>query len=116
MANIRSQKEMLDTLRAFMEDDTVPASERKGVYDVLTALRGPDNDDWDLKDQTTAVIRYAALGRVALGDAGAIVHRDHPTYALARQNFGALYEPHFMGHAKLAFAALGLKWNDYNAS
>lgn len=35
------------------------------LWDILTGLRGPDNDDRDLKDETTAKIRRAVLPNLA---------------------------------------------------
>lgn len=42
------------------------SAERKYLWDVLTSLRGPDDDNTFLKQATTAVIRYHTLEHLAL--------------------------------------------------
>lgn len=53
-------KEVLEIIDAFlMRDD----HESRDLWRILTALRGPDNDDERLKKTTTAVIRSKAFPR-----------------------------------------------------
>jgi hypothetical protein len=50
---------MLDKIDDFLI--TADRMESLSLWDVLTALRGPDDEDRDLKDVTTAVIRAKAF-------------------------------------------------------
>jgi hypothetical protein len=81
------------------------------LYNILTALRGPDVNDYDaLKDATTAIIRGVALPAVSL--VGAIVNdKDKRSFVESRT---MLRGGHFISHAEEAFTALGLKWNRFN--
>lgn len=50
----------LDELGKMLVADTENASD---LWDVMTALRGPDNEDEDIKRATTEVIRWHLLGK-----------------------------------------------------
>lgn len=52
-------REMLDKIDVFLS--TAPIDEAQQLWDVLTALRGPDDDDPELKSRTTTHIRAAAF-------------------------------------------------------
>src|SRR6266498_1616369 len=101
------------------------------VWDILSALRGPDNDKMDVKLATTSVIRYQLLklsgalpekGILSL-PGGPICNEDTPAFvslriALSKEYMNdadkhpAFY--HFISHAKRAFHSLGLKWDEVN--
>jgi hypothetical protein len=54
----RTTREMLDQIDKFLSRGDEAAEE---LVDVLSALRGPDNGDYDLKRNTTERIRAAAF-------------------------------------------------------
>lgn len=97
-------------------------SESKRFWDVISALRGPDYQDDSSKDKfsTTSVIREK-FGIKHKASLGLVIHKDSPTYAAHRTlKIGFFVEDirsrssHFARHAKDAFIALGLKWEDAN--
>lgn len=94
------------------------------LWDILTALRGPDNHDVLLKEATTAVIRWK-LGLPANSKGnnvgGATVNEDNSGFAELRRGIVAgIYSPdkplqfHFIHHARAAFQALGMSWDRVN--
>lgn len=88
---------------------------RKELWDILTALRGPDNNDPLVKAATTEVIRRA-LG-MSISSNLALVSSDLPYKVEHRKRMvagTARVTDHFLTHAKSAFAALGLKWDELN--
>lgn len=98
-------------------------------YDIVTALRGPDSQDSQLKWATVEVIRYK-VGILPSNSSGCLVSPDSEEKAEYRASLGrietisykkSLYldankhsEQHFLGHAFRAFEALGLKWGEVN--
>lgn len=89
----------------------------KKLWAVLSALRGPDSDNFEQKIVTTAVIRHA-IGLSSNSDF--IVREDGADNQVMRQQYFPTYLvrceqelerwEHFAQHALLAFRALGLKW------
>jgi hypothetical protein len=88
---------------------------------VVSALRGPDKDEFvpefstSVKSATTAVIRYK-LGVVS---SPLDVNEDTEDRVELRKAllYGPLYDRvggHFILHARNAFGALGLKWGELN--
>lgn len=78
------------------------------IWDIISALRGPDNEDSILKTATTEVIRhklgfYEQYFFVSPDDYNQVIYRKG-------MNVGS----HFYLHARSAFRALGLNWNDVN--
>lgn len=61
-ANVKRVMEMLDT-----EFSRLMPEEQRDLWDLLTALRGPDNEDYELKSATTTHLRAALLPESALG-------------------------------------------------
>ncbi len=99
--------EFLRVLRAFDKQDSDAAWD---VWNVVTALRGPD--DRDGKSATTGVIRQAVYGR---GFARGLACDDTEDRVAIRQKLAtAEGAGHFAGHAERAFHALGLKWGENN--
>lgn len=101
----------------FLTTDIDCHPERSELWDILTALRGPDFSDWngETKAATTAVIRYKLGLRDGENAAGAICEPDSPKKVEFRKNLivsGASW--HFVSHAQNAFNALDLKWNELN--
>ena len=90
------------------------------MWDVLSALRGPDVDDQGLKDATTSVIRAAAFPKTSIlstmhgGRVGASMAPDTDAKANLRAGLATTQINHFMFHANVAFSVLGLKWKEKN--
>lgn len=100
----------------------------RNLWDIMSALRGPDFDVkncyklsdtltidcYDLKEATTAVIRYN-MG-VARDNAKSVIsHPDSEEYVRIRSFLEMSDIPyHFIAHSIGAFEALGLKWNEVN--
>ncbi|HWY36161.1 MAG TPA: hypothetical protein VNX68_16065 [Nitrosopumilaceae archaeon] len=107
----------IKTPKTFNENHA-PTDEGHKLWDILTALRGPDNEDRTIKDEITAVIRNKALP--SCDKYGAIVCSDAPDSGRIRYaiHTKAIVEHsdiiHFFFHAKRAFNALGLKWEEVN--
>lgn len=84
------------------------------LWDVLTALRGPDNEGLDIKSATTAVIRKAiGLDPYDSGVPAYVIDSDSEKNVAVRKNMNVHYT-HFCSHAYSAFCALGLKWEEVN--
>lgn len=82
--------------------------------DVLSALRGPDNQNYKAKLATTCIIRRAFLGdehRKSHQNNWEVGDQDSEVLLKTRKS---LKESHFSRHAAFAFDALGLYWNDVN--
>lgn len=83
------------------------------LWDVLSALRGPDlEDSEEIKNCTTAVIR-AAIGMKGEPILPAHIEADCAPLAERRIQL-PLGGYHFKCHAERAFKALGLKWFEIN--
>src|SRR5512143_2425616 len=66
MREPRTTDTMLRVIDRFLTDKTIPQSERRQLWSVMTALRGPDNDGGygayrHVKALTTVQIRQAAF-------------------------------------------------------
>lgn len=108
------------------EAERMDAAERKRLWNVLTALRGPDkiigatrNLFLNYKRATTAVIRTAALPYLssvadvmtAVDDAEKMALRR--TLRTKKRRWPTAFKDnnqHFFTHARDAFNALGLEW------
>ena len=92
------------------------------LFDVLSALRGPDSNRDTVKEATTGLIRGKAFPIVFTEDGphnclGLIVtHEDNEDLAKVRMALEKDPEEsrHFLNHAKLAFNHLGLSWSNVN--
>lgn len=81
--------------------------ERKMLWHVLTAMRGPDSENDTLKEATTAVIRAAALPNLALHGGGIIAEGNVPARLAQLANYtGERDSWHFADHIRLAAGAL----------
>ena len=105
-------KQMLDSIISFLNN--APYEESRQLWDVLTALRGPDDNNTGLKSVTTARIR-GVLGLRPNGASGAVVDNGAPVHSEASGydmfyklkesvNESVLY--HFAKHYAHAVAAL----------
>src|SRR5574341_140565 len=63
IAGDASPREILEGLAGWfnVDDDEASLTHKQQLWDVLSALRGPDNNDAGLKSDMTAVIRDLAL-------------------------------------------------------
>lgn len=109
-------KAMLKQLRTFMEK--APGTETQKMWDLMTALRGPDPDGdlagmQDMKGPTTCVIRHTAFGEKIPNKFGCSSIPDHVGNEERRAKLTSDLS-HFGYHAKRAFEALGLKWGEVN--
>jgi len=86
------------------------------LWNVLTALRGPDSRNTRIKYATTAVIRQAAFPKKPT-DASSVFCSDSLLRATRRQEMFHNREDlnHFREHVRDAFAALGLQIGGVNA-
>jgi hypothetical protein len=110
MKKIKAERlEELRKLLAPMLDDS-----HKKVWDILSALRGPDDEERrpkDTKAATTGIIRYMVFRDDA--SFGVITFRDCAAYAAIRRRLPRAHD-HFSNHARHAFEVLGLKWRSVN--
>lgn len=82
----------------------------RDLWNVLTALRGPDNELQNIKESTTAVIRHKiGLSRNSLG----IDVFPDCEGAMNNRNTMTKYT-HFRIHVEQAFRVLGLVWDKVN--
>lgn len=96
------------------------------LWDVLSALRGPDNGSATEKTPTTCVLRGKAFPKTLTrsmsnfqenigGTHGALYERDRPGFAEDRRKIFYDYRKgHFEQHTRRAFLALGLSWETSN--
>lgn len=86
------------------------------LWDILTALRGPDEHPLAIKMATTGVIRYELFGN----HLSVLSGRDTQEFCNTRKIFtaaqAAAHAPndHFVLHVQSAFKTLGLKWDAVN--
>jgi hypothetical protein len=93
-----------------------PRDQAKQLWDVLTILRGPDNDDSALKAVTTAPLR-GAIGLNPGTGTGAIINHDDPFGKNVESGIEDYHrimdkltrigaQPHFAAHYRLALLTL----------
>ncbi len=110
-------REVLDQLDQVL---AVGDADARALWNVLSALRGPDSKDRDLKSATTSVIRYTAFplaAKDATGHGGplyASMIPDSKEAVHVRAKHDRYYRDHFNGHVQDAFRALGLRWQTVN--
>lgn len=104
----KTARQVLDAIDAYMVDSGVKDSGQ--LWDVLTALRGPDSQSFGLKHDITCPIRRAAFPRMAR-----LNRRLQPAAFGTGQRYESTGLPdpghpefHFIMHGRLAAAALGL--------
>lgn len=94
----------------------------RGLWNVLTTLRGPDNEIELVKLATTGLVRKCLFGDRAIrpydeqgtliGPGGCVYPAtDKAEYVELRKS---LELNHFVTHGKMAFKALGLEWDKLN--
>ena len=97
-------------------------TERHKVWDVLTALRGPDRGDSEfLKTASTALVRGVALGEHAgacIQEFASVEFADTDYFAERRnkasESCDGSVDSHFLSHIRRAFDALGLSFYGFN--
>ena len=99
-------REMLDKIDTFLTGDIADA---RALWDVLSALRGPDNGDGESKLDSTLPIRRAAFPKVlAMHEEGS---RFLNAAFLGNNELFDLHRAggeHYTAHARKAAIALGL--------
>lgn len=117
---IKTCRQMLDEISAFLSNPDVKDLEKHRLWDVLSALRGPDSYNEDYKNASTCLIRYHALGNV-LNNFTWVVKKDLPQLVKLRKEMSVALtaandtnDIHFIVHNIDAFRALGLKWDKLN--
>ncbi len=112
-----SLDEVLEIIDTFM----LNGHDAGALYDILTALRGPDTNDSrfsDLKVPITTVIRYAVCKKSRLQFRGLIENDSVPKaearVAVYNELRRDLRYAHFLSHAYMAFTSLGLVWDRAN--
>ena len=109
--------DVLDVIDRFLASDGVATDEKRALWDVLTALRGPDNGSDDMKNAATIPIRRAALPlTTAAQTGGEYVHTFGPVFttsmggvpAYNRAAVSARGEDHFRVHTDSAVRQLRL--------
>lgn len=103
----RTLRQALDFIQEMLSDRSYSLE----LWNVLTALRGPDSRNRKIKYATTALIRSAAFPKRPCEDLS-VFGVDSPALAERRREIHDLN--HFQEHAKDAFDALGLKWGEAN--
>lgn len=106
------------TLRAALDEiqDMLDGKSYSGeLWDVLTALRGPDSRNRKIKYATTAVIRSAAFPKRPCEERS-VFGRDSAKLAKRRKDLFAKRKDlnHFREHVADAFRALGLTISEVN--
>lgn len=109
---VRSVLDAIDTILAQPSNVQGPSPDARALWDILTALRGPDSENTDLKLETTCVIRRAAFPKTAATSmtSGQLL----ASFGAPETEFSVLEtaawkgEGHFLLHAINAAGALGI--------
>lgn len=113
MQNFTDARSLLDAIDAFLSDPNVPEQERAGLWDVLTALRGPEGKDdcperKAVKEAVTGVIRANAFPRTAF--LGINERPNRAIFTLRRlADFAQTKKGHFRFHCLQACSFLGIE-------
>jgi hypothetical protein len=108
----KQTRKFITTLR--QQFKAADKTSQKQIWNILTALRGPDNSTNMMeKASTTAVIRQAVFGAKSAVGNFADIESDNENAAFHRQN-GKFNSDHFKHHASSAFQSLNLKWDTVN--
>jgi hypothetical protein len=99
-------KKILEDIKTYF-NGTATKEQKLELWFVLSALRGPDSDDEDVKDATANIIRYKLFGRTVIPDTTILTSRN---FEGANEIRKAIPKGHFKWHAHKAFDVLGLKW------
>lgn len=110
MEHLSDEKPTLKEWLAYTTKAMEKGLEAQQIWDVMTAMRGPDRfeslETADiLKDRTTARIRYACFGDTPLRHGGACINSDE-NYADAKEATDKEGWGHFPSHIRYALEAL----------
>jgi len=107
----RTLRAALDQIQDMLDGRSYSAD----LWDILTALRGPDSRNRKAKNATTALIRSAAFPKRPCEDRS-IFGTDSPRLAKRRRKLFRKRRDlnHFRDHIRDAFAALGLTLYESN--
>jgi hypothetical protein len=107
--------DMLKLIRSFMERGDGNEDEQRKLWNVMSALRGPDNrvGNYGEKTISTAVLRYKVFGENSAVVRYADMFQDSPEYRQKRCAMETAND-HFGHHVKLGFESAGLKWDEVN--
>ncbi len=103
----KNTRKFITTLR--QQFKAADGTTKQQIWSILTALRGPDNQDAYLKDATTGLVRKAVFGNILVPFA-VVTEMDFSNYIDKRKDSSG----HFSYHAKEAFETLNLKWDEVN--
>ena len=98
---IETVEKMLEVLRTLLNNDFIEIEERRNLWNVLTALRGPDDQDDTVKLACVSQIRRAVAGQ-SFADFGAYHRFDSEEDANIRSK---METSHFKLHMHAAFEA-----------
>src|SRR5712664_690782 len=116
----KNKEEVFSALRDFFTKSTASPEDKRDVWHVLSALRGPDESQaYLLKEATTAVIRNKLFGQDAnfvSNVLGIDVYQDNNYRVEDRAKVDQDAPTHFQLHTINAFKALGLEWGKLNES
>lgn len=107
-ARIESQvkvRRVLDEIDTVLEQGDRAAAQ---LWNVLSALRGPDDGDWLLKTQTTEPIRRTAFPKVAAKSDTLKGYSGIPADFYGKEFTRPIGSSHFAEHVRSAANALGL--------
>lgn len=103
LAKVKTALRKIDALTVGLS-----VEEQRDLWDILSAMRGPDNDDVNLKEQTTCVIRALAFPKITAGGQAMIAGKGSKVAdintALSDNILGGA--GHFMSHIHAAERAL----------
>jgi len=107
----RTLRAALDQIQDMLDGRSYSAD----LWDILTALRGPDSRNRKAKNATTALIRSAAFPKRPCEDRS-IFGTDSPRLAKRRRKLFRKKKDfnHFREHVRDAFEALGLQLGGVN--
>jgi len=90
------------------DDPNIPRNIAKAVWNIVTALRGPDSDNESLKRRTTQRLR-GVIGLRSGNAGGCLLSLDKPTSFILVGDFARKYDEkshHFANHYRYAVEGL----------
>jgi len=111
MEEPKTLRQALDCIQEMLSNKPYSAD----LWDVLSAIKGPDCRNHRLKIATTCIIRDAAFSNHPC-EHRSFYAKDTPQSVIRRKKMFRNKEnrPHFRDHIVEAFAALGLKLGELN--
>src|SRR5260370_5257383 len=104
---LKTMKQVLLVLNRFFNDNLVGVKEHEKLWDLFSALRGPDSENENVKLATTAIIRQKAFPGLSVRE----IQTGSDNVAAVKVRLGLAGGAwHFPHPAENAFRALGLTW------